>query len=284
MLEQLAGELLEARPQYSLVGRAEGGSSSGALILQDSRGEWILKKLHNSVVFSQAQLRLAHKVRTRGYLLADFEKPIELPSGIALLQRRVEGTIRTTLTMPMAEEMVRLNDLLENVGAVEDLDGFGNLLVETTVEGNADYCAHAPLETHSDESRRILEWIRSVGVESQSLHVPGDDAVHYDFHHLNVLWRGDAAAVVIDWDGSRMGDRVFDLVTLAVDANELTHDEVMDYLKEQILSRSSRELIRLYVAHMALRVCVWNIVNQSAEKAARRVPHASYWIRWAEGI
>jgi hypothetical protein len=284
MLERLAEEFIVANPAYSLVGRAEGGLSSGALILRDSNGEWVFKKLHNPLDFSQAQVRLAKQVRLRGYPLADFAELIELPSGIALLQRRITGDIRMDLTMPMAQEMVRLNKLLIDVEPIETLAGFGELLLQTTTEGNDDYCSHTPLQTHSDESRRILEWIRSVGFESQSLRVPETDAVHYDFHHLNVLWHDDHATVVIDWDGSRIGDRVFDLVTLAVDANELTSGDVMEFLKAEILGGSSRDLVRLYVAHMGLRVCVWNIVNQPAEKTVRRVAHVVQWIDWANKL
>ena len=35
-----------------------------------------------------------------------------------------------------------------------------------------------------------------------------------DFHHRNILKRGDQPVAVIDWEGSMPGDRLFDLVTL----------------------------------------------------------------------
>lgn len=73
----------------------------------------------------------------------------------------------------------------------------------------------ATLRDHSDRSRDLLARCQDA-VRSFGDRVPALDAiVHWDFTPDNVLVRDGRVTGVIDWEGVRAGDPVFDLVTLA---------------------------------------------------------------------
>lgn len=231
-----------------------------------------------------AQVQLSRQLRARGYPLSEHAEPVVLPSGIGQLQRRMEGESREWLTQGMAQEMLRVNSLQADVDRVEGIYDFGELIKRSLTVGVSDYCSHEPLSSHSDESRELLAWIRFVGAECTDVIVPSTDAVHYDFHQLNILWDGEVASAVIDWDGSRIGDRRFDVITLDIDASGSADESTLAFLRQTIVSTTPAELIRLYMAHMVLRVAAWNIAYQSPQRATRRVNDAVTWMNWVRSL
>jgi thiamine kinase-like enzyme len=283
-LRRAAQELAESDPSFEVVGPAVGGGH-GVFLLRDRAGVvWIAKLLHNPHDMSVAQVRLSAVLRERGYPLSEHVMPKRLSMGDFQLQRWIQGDTRENLSMEMAREMVRLNGLLADAPGDPALFGFGDLIKRSLATGVGDYCSHEPLRRHSDTTRSLLAWIHEVGRRSADVDVPEVDAVHYDFHHLNVLWKGDVAAAVIDWDGSRIGDRFFDLITLAVDANSLTSEDVLRYLRSEIRLHVPAERIRLYVAHMVLRVAVWNIEHRPDRVRDGRLRDAFAWVEWADSL
>jgi aminoglycoside phosphotransferase (APT) family kinase protein len=283
-LRRAVEELVALEPTVSVVGPAEGGMSGAFLLRDDRDSQWVAKLVHNPYEMTVAQVRLSEVLRRRGYPLSEHADPRRCSNGDLVLQRWVRGDVRQHLTMPMAREMVRLNGLLADVASDPALVGFGDLIKQSLTSGIEGYCSHEPLRRHSDLTRRLLAWVLEVGVDSEDLEVPACDAVHYDFHHLNVLWRGDVAAAVIDWDGSRVGDRFFDLVTLGVDASSHTSEDVLRYLRYEIASNLPVERVRLYVAHMLVRAAVWITQHRPPDVHEERLRESVTWMEWVDGL
>jgi Ser/Thr protein kinase RdoA (MazF antagonist) len=153
-------------------------------------------------------------------------------------------------------------DLLEAMIALTDrFAGLaGDLPVPSMylLESGPGFCLHESLERYDDRTRRLLDRVREVGRDEPG-GMTGDDLVHLDFHTGNVLVdeHGELTGIV-DWDGIGRGDRRFGLVTLRFDAHvrlagtDLTwFDELLDH----VLSPAE---LRLYWAHMSLRLVDWS--------------------------
>jgi aminoglycoside phosphotransferase (APT) family kinase protein len=157
----------------------------------------------------------------------------------------------------LVDTVLRLNDL--QAGDALESASWTDFVRMTLTEGADGYCLHESLRAHGGETRRALEWIESVGRAITPL--PGADLVHLDFHHRNLLRDGQRLVAVIDWEGSRPGDRVFDLVTFCFG---FTHARVAGpELEERVWARASTlggaDALAAYVAHMALRRLDWSI-------------------------
>lgn len=115
-------------------------------------------------------------------------------------------------------------------------------------ESGPGFCVHEPLDRHGGRTRRLLAWVREVGAETDTM--TGADLAHLDFHPGNVLVDGGRVTGVIDWDGAGRGDRHFDLVTLRFSVPRLD---------EHLRSVVPEARLRLYWAHMSLRLVDWAI-------------------------
>jgi thiamine kinase-like enzyme len=83
------------------------------------------------------------------------------------------------------------------------------------------------------------------------------DAVHFDFHHGNILINDAGIASVIDWEGCRAGDRAFDLATLLYYSYP---DLVLrNALWERARAIASDEAMALFLAHLIVRQTEWSI-------------------------
>jgi hypothetical protein len=93
---------------------------------------------------------------------------------------------------------------------------------------------------------------------------PQHDLMHCDFHHRNLLVRHRRLTGVVDWDGVRAGDRVFDLVTLAFCSAVATCQEgAVERLWERARSLRPAGVVRAYVALLALRQLEWSIAHRT---------------------
>jgi aminoglycoside phosphotransferase (APT) family kinase protein len=104
----------------------------------------------------------------------------------------------------------------------------------------------------------------------------GDDLVHLDFHPGNMLIdeAGELSGIV-DWDGIGRGDRRFALVTLRFDAYSRLPGESLGWFDELLDSVLEPEILRLYWAHMSLRLVDWAIRHHGAADVDR-------WLGFAE--
>lgn len=206
------------------------------------------------------------RLRAKGYPAPRHHPPLPFDGGVALFQDAAEGTWRDDVDAPLIDDFLALNDL--QAGEGNGSESWSQHIARTLVEGADGYCLHEPLRTHSRETSDLLSWVEGVGRSVGDL--PASDLVHYDFHHRNVLRVGTCLSAVIDLDGCRPGDRIFDLVTFAFG---FTHADAAADLEDRVWQRAqelgSTERLTAYIAHMSLRRVDWTIRHHSAADVAR---------------
>jgi aminoglycoside phosphotransferase (APT) family kinase protein len=177
-------------------------------------------------------------------------------------KERAAGTWSDDVNSQLVETVFQLNDLQRDRD--DGKDTWTNYVRSTLLEGADGYCVHATLQNHDAVSRELLGWIRAVGTSLVAL--PATDVVHLDFHQRNVLRNGAAVSAVIDWEGARIGDRAFDLVTFCFG---FTHANAQPGLEDLVWERAAAiahpDALRAYVAHMGLRRLDWTIRHHPEE-------------------
>ena len=130
-------------------------------------------------------------------------------------------------------------------------------------EDGPGFCRHEPLRSHSRRTAALERWIRAVAAEHPDP-LPGQDAVHMDFHPGNLLAVGGAVSGVVDWDGAGRGDRRFDLVTLRFGVHTGGAAPGIAARLDAVLDTFPAEVLRPAWAHMSLRMTDWSIRHYSA--------------------
>jgi Ser/Thr protein kinase RdoA (MazF antagonist) len=110
----------------------------------------------------------------------------------------------------------------------------------------------------------------AVGRETVPSDLPAVDTAHFDCHHLNVLVMGDTVTGIIDCEGARAGDRMFDLVTLLFcspegDLDQASQERLWSLLEDE----RQPAVLRAYLAHMALRLTSWSVVHHDDATTTR---------------
>jgi aminoglycoside phosphotransferase (APT) family kinase protein len=155
--------------------------------------------------------------------------------------------------------LLELNELQES-RAVDEDSSWPDVIAESVLTGFADYSMLEPLERHSDESRELLRLCqRAVTRHDDSLR-GRRDIVHWDYTLSNVLIEDDRVTGVIDWAGTRSGDRLFDLATLIYYARGEAPE-----LERYIMERIGEEGLAVYLAHMAVRQSDWSLRHHGTE-------------------
>jgi hypothetical protein len=149
--------------------------------------------------------------------------------------------------------LVELNELL--AGRAVDVDSsWPETIVESVTVGFEEFAVVGTLERHSDASRELLALCRRA-VERHAARLPANrDIVHMDYTLANVLVDGDTISGVIDWGGTRSGDRLFDLATLVYYARGEAQE-----IERYVVERIGREGLSVYLAHMAIRQSDWSL-------------------------
>jgi aminoglycoside phosphotransferase (APT) family kinase protein len=176
--------------------------------------------------------------------------------------RRVVVKWRDDVGHTLVDEVLGIGGLQSGAAGVPG--GWADYMRMTLTEGADGYCLHEPLRRHSPETRRLLEWVESVGRGIGRL--PDVDLVHVDFHHRNMLRGGDRLTAVVDWEGCRAGDRAFDLVTFCFGMTDAVQEAgVEERVWAAACGLAGAELLAPYVAHMALRRVDWSIRHHPEE-------------------
>jgi aminoglycoside phosphotransferase (APT) family kinase protein len=163
---------------------------------------------------------------------------------------------------PIMGRLLELNELQAG-RAVADAPGWRETLVESARVGFPEYAVVGTLERHSDGTRELVRLCRRA-VERHAPSLPeANDIVHWDYTLANVLVQGDRVTGVIDWGGTRSGDRLFDLVTLVYYARGEAPE-----LERYVVERIGEEGLAAYLAHMAIRQTDWSIRHHGEEAAA----------------
>ena len=149
--------------------------------------------------------------------------------------------------------LLELNELQAG-RAVDETTSWFDEISSSILDGYSDYAVVTTLEDHSDESRELLRLCRRTA-ERHAVDLPdAKDLVHWDFTLANVLVEEDTVTGVVDWGGTRTGDRLFDLATL-VYYGPGQSPEIERYVVERI----GREGLAVYLSHMAIRQTDWSL-------------------------
>lgn len=261
--------------EFTCVGRLATGEVSEAAVVADASGrrmvfKWWPESSDSSdcPAWLAAVVSQVERLREQGY-----PAPAHLLFGLAadvgfVVQQMLAGEPITRLRCVHVTALLGLNDLQRGAGDAEA--EWGDFLVSTLLRGADGYCLHEPLRSYSTETARLLDRVVQVGGDSRGLTFPTGDAVHMDFHHLNLLAQGDSITGVVDWEGTRSGDRFFDLVTLLFQSKEARLDHAGQCsLWSHLLAHRSPLVLRAYVAHLALRMVSWSILHHPNETTDR---------------
>ena len=273
-----------AGARFEEVAVLQAGEVSHAAVVADETGtRWVLKwwpqasgEQDSRAWVERAASRVA-RLRDRGYPAPHYQLIAEEHGLLAVIQQLLPGTPPVPLGAGHVDELVRLNEL--QAGTQQDDGAWGAYLAGTLLQGADGYCLHEPMRRHSAASAALLERVVEVGRATDPAVLPGGDLVHLDFHHLNVLADGDRITGVVDCEGIRPGDRVFDLVTLLFCSREARLGaEAEERLWRQLRALRALPVLRAYLAHMALRLASWSIVHHDDATAGRWIAHAGGWL------
>ena len=216
-------------------------------------------------------------LRRRGYPAPGYEVIAQRDGLLLLVQELLPGRPPNRLLAGHVDQLIRLNALQR--GTQHGDAEWGRYLVGTLLRGADGYCLHEPMRAHSPASAALLDEVVAVGEATDAGSLPAADMAHVDFHHLNVLVDGEAVTGVIDCEGIRPGDHVFDLVTLLHCSEEgALERREQERLWEHILGLRETAVVRAYVAHMALRLASWSIVHHDDATAGRWIAHGRWWL------
>ena len=139
------------------------------------------------------------------------------------------------------------------------------------------YCLHEPLRRFSRRAAALERRIARIGGEYPR-HLPGNDAVHGDFHPGNILTAHGGITGVVDWDGAARGDHRFDLVVLRFGIHPDRADRDVVKRLDGLLDALPEAVLRTAWAHMSLRMTDWAIrhfppgeVDQWLDLAEQRI-------------
>jgi hypothetical protein len=172
------------------------------------------------------------------------------------LQEELPGTPDRGWGAPGPAVLAQLLELNELQGgrAVDDDRSWPASITESVTLGMPEYAQVGILGRHSDASRELLALCRrAVERYADSLQTR-DDVVHWDFTRDNVLVDGDRLTGVIDWGGTRSGDRLFDLATLVYYARG-----EMPEVERYVVERIGRGGLAVYLSHIIVRQTDWSL-------------------------
>jgi aminoglycoside phosphotransferase (APT) family kinase protein len=262
------------REKRGLKLRAIGAFAGGEVGATDVRGDdgsrYVLKWWEGDPNAGRTAAILVEQLRDHGYPIPRFVVADDLGGVTVMLQEFVAGVVTDEVSDRVITTLLSLNQLQTAVGTAGSTD-WTTYITGSLLNGCDGYCEHEPLRGYDRRTAALLDTIHAAGEAIEIL--PSGDAVHVDFHHRNVLVAHGAVSAVIDWEGCRSGDSVFDLVTLAFGLTVAqVSTKASDRVWETVRQRSIPDVRRAYVAHMALRQVDWSIRHRTAEDV-------DHWLR-----
>lgn len=252
---------------FSLLGTYEGGEVGAARLVDESGRRFVLK--HQPAGLAGPT---ANALRPLGYPIPrvvaegrDHHVQEELPG-------RPAGGWGVAEQAVMAR-LLELNELQAG-RAVDDDASWPATIVESVTTGFDEFCVVETLERHSRASRELIRRSRDVVDRHASSLTSSRDVVHMDFTLANVLLEAGDVTGVIDWAGTRSGDRLFDLATLVYYARGRAPD-----LERYVVERIGREGLSVYLAHMAVRQSDWSLRHHGVAAGESAVEYSLELLR-----
>lgn len=245
---------------FMLAQRYQAGEQ-GAFAVVDAQGRRAVLKWSAGTKHFAAYER-ASQVTTHLHSLG-YPVPRYLATGVIAetsysLQEALAGTPMGSVTPQFLPRVLELNRMQQGQANIA-MQHWPELLFETVLYGGDEYCVLDSLRTYSSATAALLEKLQAQVVAHLDDDYITGDIVHFDFHALNILVADGQVSGVIDWDGVRMGDATFDLVTLLMYACMQDWQEVVEQLWHHALERSGPATVSVYLAHMLVRQLDWMI-------------------------
>jgi hypothetical protein len=223
-------------------------------------------------------IAVAEALRAIGYPAPATEIAVQIDRDVVLVQELLPGMKIDCFDSHALEQAHALNEL--QAGALADLRDEMEPVALYLRDDGPGFCLHEPLRRHNSRSAAVERRIQAVADEYPD-YLPGDDAMHVDFHPGNMLVSDGVITGVVDWDGAGRGDRRLDLVTLRFGVHGVhgVHGEpaepgVVERL-DAILDALPESVLRPAWAHMSLRMTDWAIRHFTADAV-------EHWLDLAE--
>ncbi|MET9270435.1 phosphotransferase [Kribbella sp. NPDC003557] len=249
-------------------GQAAAGEVGAAFVRWPDGRDGVLTRGFGSAADLRRTADALDAARRDGLPVPQYELLAELPDCVGVVQERLPGRVPQTVDRALLESMIALTD--EFTGRGGDLPVPSMYLLES----GPGFCLHESLQRYDDRTRKLLDRIREVGRDEPG-GMAGDDLVHLDFHTGNVLTDAGRITGIVDWDGIGRGDRRFALVTLRFDAHVRLPGADLTWFDDLLETRLEPAVLRLYWAHMTLRLVDWSIRHHTPADTTR-------WLDFAE--
>jgi fructosamine-3-kinase len=255
--------------RHALALRIDGpapGDTRAAWRVTDPAGRAMLMKWSAGSEFHAASAAaLTARLRASGYPVREFTCWGTEGSISYTVRPWVEGRVLGGELRRYGGEVLSLIE--RHAGAAPNPGaGLRESLIASVLEGFTDWCV---LDSMRNDPRAaaVLARVQEIARSSRDVAMRTGDAVHFDFHHGNILIDDAGIASVIDWEGCRAGDRAFDLATLLYYSYP---DPVLrDALWERAGEIASHEAMALFMAHMIVRQTEWSIRLETPAAADR---------------
>lgn len=275
--QDMARALFEqTRIRLSVEGPCSGGQVGAAYVRWSDGHRSVLKWRPDFTVteLESGPLAVAEQLRARGYPAPATELTAQVGSAVVMVQELLPGTKIDHLDAHHFDRLVEVHGVQANALADRDDVPAYNLYL---CDDGPGYCLHEPLRQFSHRTAALERLIAKIG-EEHSGHLPGDDAVHGDFHPGNILAADGGITGVVDWDGAARGDHRFDLAVLRFGIHPDQADRDVVERLDSLLDAVPDAILRTAWAHMSLRMTDWAIrhfppdeVDQWVDLAEERI-------------
>jgi Phosphotransferase enzyme family len=271
---------------FRLLGRYPVGEN-GAFRLMDRTGgrfvpKWTARKEHLPLIHAAATV--TDQLRPLGYPTPRYVHYGSLADGTFGVQQALPGRPMLIANAETVNQLVAFNDLhVDRGGWLADAfparPTWAEEVVRAVTDGYAehDYCVLESLTTYSVTTAELLEVLQTFVTHCADLVAASkaQDIVHFDFSTANVLLAGGRVVGVVDWEGVRAGDRLFDLATLLF--YTVPVPEVHERLWKLALERGRPGVLGVYLAHMIVRQIDFSIRHHGAAAV-------NHWLTYARDL
>jgi aminoglycoside phosphotransferase len=281
LAEALAHYNVASGHEYVVCGGFRHGEVGATLVAEkpSGRAREAIAKWHYPIdAGDRAELSAARELvellRGRGAPLPACLGTMVLADGMLVLQERLPGSTGDDVSANLVKDVVAQVALQERAAHADALtpldDSWARYVRRSLTVGLTGYCEHGSLASGDERTRALLKQVHNAGASLAHVALEERDAVHCDLHHLNILTQDGRLTGVVDCDGMRTGDRVFDLVTFAFCLSEARRPAASE---NDIWSLTTRlrdpAIITAYVAHMALRQVDWSLRRRTPADVTR---------------
>jgi hypothetical protein len=257
---------------YHLLAPTDGDESRSAHLPEDRDGKRFILKFGYGVEFNpEFAARVTTRLRVLGYPAPVYTEIGKHNRWTYAVQEQLPGVPgrQEIFTHSIVEEAIELNRT-HRLREPPNEDWHVELCRSVLV-GYETYCRVDSLRTHSAETLRVLNAIQQAAAAPWD-NSPTGDIVHWDVKPANILIAGAHITGVIDWEGVRVGDACFDLVTLLFYCYRDAWMRTL--LLHELRERAGGSAIRLYAAHVIVRQVDWSIRNHTPD-------HVAYYLKTA---